>query len=100
MPENILLKSTSTALLVKRRYAHLMNFMYKKKAWTELLDIKLVNTRARAASPFKTIIPKCQKYQNSVLYNGAIKWNSMPVNIRNTETYDSFKSIHKRRMFA
>ena len=30
MPEIILLKSTSTASLDKRRYAHLLNYMYKK----------------------------------------------------------------------
>ena len=59
MPENILLKSTSTALLENRRYAHLMNFMYKTKSNNDLLDIKMVNTRARAAPLFKTIIPKC-----------------------------------------
>ena len=99
MPENILLKSCSTALLEKRRYAHLMNFMYKKKSCTELLDIKTVNTRARAAPLFKTIIPKCQKYKNSVFYNGAIKWNSLPVNIRNTETYNSFKLIQKKTCY-
>ena len=70
--------------------------MYKKRSCVELLDIKTVNTRARAAPLFKTVIPKCQKYKNSVLYNGAIKWNSLPVNIRNTETYDSFKLVQKK----
>ena len=57
MPENIPLRSTSTALLEKRRFAHLMTFMYKKKTNNDLLDIKMVNTRARAAPLFKTIIP-------------------------------------------
>ena len=54
--------------------------MYKKKDCPELLDIKKVNTRAGAAPLFKTIIPKYEKYKNSFLYyNGAVKWNSLPV---------------------
>ena len=96
MPENIMMRSTNTAPLNKRRYAHLLNHMYKN--CIDLLDIKDVNTRARAAPVFKTIIPKCEKYKNSVLYIGAIKWNNLPVNLRNIETYDSFKNIQKRNM--
>ena len=63
--------------------------MYKKKDCIELLHIKKVNTRARAAPLFKTIIPKCKKYKNSVLYNGAVRWNSLPVNIRDISYYES-----------
>ena len=33
MPENILLKSTNTALFEKRRYAHPLNYMYKKNLY-------------------------------------------------------------------
>ena len=72
--------------------------MFKKKTCIHLLDIKQVNTRARAAPLFKTIIPKCEKYKNSVFYKGAINWNSLPVSIRNMDTYDSFKNLQKKKM--
>ena len=91
-PEEMLLFSAKIANLEKRRDAHLMNYMYKKKDCIELLDIK------DAAPLFKTIIPKCEKYKNSVFYIAAVKWNSLPVKIRNTGTYDSFKSLQKRNM--
>ena len=88
----MLLHSTKEAKLDKRRAAHLLNYMYKKKDCIYLLHIKKVNTRACAAPLFKTIIPKCKKYKNSVLYNGATRWNSLPVNIRNISYYES--SLH------
>ena len=74
--------------------------MYKKKECIELLDIKNINTRACTAPLFKTIIPKCEKYENSVLYKGAITGNSLPVNIRNIyiSTYNFFKNLQKRNM--
>ena len=96
--EEMLLRDAKVAKLNDRREAHLLNYMYKKKDCIELLDIKNVNTRARAAPLFKTIIPKCEKYKHSVFYYGAIKWNSLPVKIRNIGTYNSFKSLQKENM--
>ena len=98
IPENVLLTSAKVAKLDNRRKAHLLNFMFKKKTCKDLLDIKQVNTRARAAPLFKTFIPKCEKYKNSVFYKGAINWNLLPVNIRNIDTYDSFKNLQKQNM--
>ena len=97
-PENILLRSTNIAKLDKRRDSHLLNYMFKKKDCIGLLDIKRVNTRAHAAPLFKTIIPKCEKYKNCVFYKGAISWNSLPVNVRNIDSYDSFKTLQKKNM--
>ena len=98
IPEEMLLRDAKVAKLDNRREAHLLNYMYKKKDCIELLDIKKINTRARAAPLFKTIIPKCEKYKHSVFYHGAIKWNSLPVKIRNISTYNSFKLLQKKNM--
>ena len=35
---------------------------------------------------------------DSVLYKGAIGWNSLPVNISNIDSYDSFRNLQKRNM--
>ena len=59
--ENGLLTSADVAYLGRRREAHILNYMYKNKAKEELLDIKDVDTRSRAAPLFKTVIPNCEK---------------------------------------
>ena len=61
VPENGLLTSADVAYLGRRREAHILNYMYKNKAKEELLDIKDVDTRSRAAPLFKTVIPNCEK---------------------------------------
>ena len=98
IPNDLMLRSANVAKLSKRRDAHILNFMFKKKSSPNLLDIKDVNTRARAAPLFKTIIPKCEKYKNSVFYIGAIRWNSLPVDVRNTDSFDHFKILQKKNM--
>ena len=76
-----------------------MRFMYKKNC-TESLDIKDINTRARDAQIFKSIILKCEKYKNSVFYNGAVNWNTLPVKVTNIESYDSFKHVQKNCLLS
>ena len=63
-----------------------------------LIIIKNVNTRSRVAPLFKTVIPSCEKYKNGALYHGAILWNMLPVNIRNIDSFDSFKVHQKKAM--
>ena len=45
-----------------------------------------------------TSISSCEKYKNSALYHGAILWNMLPVNIRNMDSFDSFKAHQKNAM--
>ena len=94
----MLLRDAKVAKLNDRCEAHLLSYMYTKTDCIELLDIKKVNTRARAAPLFKTMIPKCEKYKNSVLYNGAVKWNSLPIKTRNIGSYNSFDTLQKKKM--
>ena len=96
--ENVLLTSADVAYLGRRREAHILNYMYKNKEKEELLDIKDVNTRSRAAPLFKTVKPSCEKYKNSALYHGTILLNLLPVNIRNIDSFDSFKAHQKKAM--
>ena len=98
LPDNILLTSADVAHLGRRREAHKLIYMYKNKEKEELLDRKNVNTRSRVAPLFKTVIPSCEKYKNSALYHGAILWNMLPVNIRNIDSFDSFKAHQKKAM--
>ena len=63
---------------------------------SQCLKTENVNTRSRVAPLFKTVIPSCEKYKNSALYHGAILWNMLPVNIRNIDSFDSFKAYQKK----
>ena len=99
VPENILLTSADVAHLGRRREAHILNYMYKNKEKEELLDIKNVNTRSRGAPLFKTVIPSCEKYK-AVLYTMVLFYGIylIPVNIRNIDSFDSFKAHQKKAM--
>ena len=98
VPENVLLTSADVAYLGRRREAHILIYMYKNKEKKELLDIQNVNTRSKSAPLFNTVIPSCEKYKNSALYHGAILWNLLPVNIRNIDSFDSFKAHQRKAM--
>ena len=39
---------------------------------------------------FDTKKPNNEKYKSNVFYNGAVKWNSLSVNVRNIQTYEKF----------
>ena len=72
VPENILLTSADVAHLGRRREAHILNYMYKNKA--------MRNTK-------------------TVLYTMFLfLWNMLPVNIRNIDSFDSFKAHQKKAM--
>ena len=57
---------TKLALLYKRKDAHLLNYMYKKKDVPALLDTKPIHTRELDGSLFKVTKPNCKKFKQSV----------------------------------
>ena len=74
---------------------HLRNFMFQMKNDTNLLHSSDIGTRSRDAPLFKTKIPKTEAYKRSVLYNGAIEWNSLSVDLRNMDLLLPFKFHQK-----
>ena len=91
-------KLASVPFLEVRRTAHTLNFMYKRQDRRELLNLIQIRTRAHDAPLFKVKIPRCEAYKRSVGYAGAVSWNNQPANVRNTDSYLTFKSIQKRAM--
>ena len=87
--------TVKTAKLEFRRKVHLRNYMYSKLIVKSLLDDVLVNTRARDAPLFKVITPNLETFKRSVLYNGALEWNSLSVDLRNANHILSFKLQQK-----
>ena len=95
MPTDILHQSAQVPKLKARRVTHLLNFMYKNKGNNMMLNARIVRTRLHDAPVFATKLPTCEKYRMNVYYNGAVAWNSLPVHIRNTESYCIFKNKQK-----
>ena len=63
---------------------------------TEMFQIKgstnddTMTLRSDSNKNFKTPKPKLNMFKNSLSYSGALIWNSIPVDIRNSSTVDSF----------
>ena len=96
---NRLHRETKVPLLRKRRKAHTLNFMYKRKEnRRELLNNREIRTRAHDAPTFNIAIPRCEAFKRSVGYHGSEEWNSLPPDIRNIESYQKFKERQKRDM--
>ena len=91
-------KKANVPFLADRRKAHTLNFMYKRKDRTELLNLIQIRTRAHDAPLFKVIVPRCEAFKRSVGYAGAVSWNSLPPMLRNTDSYLAFKAIQKKTM--
>ena len=99
-PTQNLSSSAQVAHLNKRRTAHLRNYMFKNKTNDELIDSRPILTRARDGPIFKMTKPNLEIYKGSCLYRGVIEWNSLPVQIRNIDSFNTFKSIQKKWMLT
>ena len=89
--------SANLALLEKRREAHILNFMYKRKEFDIYLDDRHLPTRAYQAPKFT--VPKFnnKQFTNSLLYKGSQLWNQLPNEIKNIDSYLAFKNTTKQR---
>ena len=96
VPINMLHQSSQIPKLDIRRESHLLNFMYKNKNNTAILNTRNIRTRLHDAPVFNTIKPLCEKYKANVYYKGALMWNGLPVHIRNIEQCNSFKENRKK----
>ena len=91
-------KLTGTPFLVDRRKAHIRNFMYLRKRRVDLLNVREIRTRAHDAPLFNLKIPRCEAFKRSIGYAGALEWNNLPPQIRNTDSYKAFKYGQKNEM--
>ena len=93
--DNNIQLSANLAFLEKRRNAHILNFMYKRKDREIYLDNRVLPTRAFQAP--KCTIPKynIKQFTQSLLYKGSTLWNQLPNDIKNIETFLAFKNKTK-----
>ena len=88
------------AKLNYRRNMHLLLFMFKQKTNMNIVNIRIVHTRAHDAVLFNTERPQSEKYKNNVLYKGAVLWNQLSVPERNFHSYENFKKHLKKLSLA
>ena len=94
---NILCRECRIAPLDERRLAHLKIFMHKLTDNQALIKPKKVNTRLQDGLVFNTYKPNNEKSKSSVLYRGAIQWNTLKAKIRNYD-FEQFKAFQKREL--
>ena len=77
---------------------HLILYMYKQKQ-----NISIINTRdvclAHDVVLFLFERSNSEKYQNNVLFKGAVLWNALSVEERKIQMYESMKSYLKTEIF-
>ena len=56
-----------------------------------IVNTRVIQTRAYDAISFDTECPKSEKYKNNVLYKGATLWNLLTIPERYIESNDSMK---------
>ena len=95
IPVILLHRECKLAKLEARRIAHVRMFMYKQKGNEMIVNNMEIHTRAHDALLFTTILPRNEKYKRNIYYNGALKWNELSVQIRQCDTYETFKSKQK-----
>ena len=79
-----------------RRLMHLCNFMFKQKGDLNIVNQRDVRTRAHDALLFTTVKPKNETCKKSVLYRGAMLWNSLSVEVRSIKDFEEFKLNRKK----
>ena len=81
---------------IKKKIKKKKKKMFKYRNNVKYVNKRNVRTRLHDAPVFITKKTNNEKYKQNVFYYGAIKWNNLPVNVRNIETYETFKFVHER----
>ena len=90
---------TKTPKLRVRRECHINNFMYSRLSREDLLDGHNIRTRAHDVPLFDVKVPKIKTYKRAVEYAGAVRWNSLPAEVRNIQSFPAFKQKQRKDMY-
>ena len=96
------LHSEAGLLMLKyRRELHLFNFMYDFANIQGNLVVRAKNkpvTRSQNKKLLKIRRPKTERFKTSLAYNGPNKWNSLPLDLHQTEDKWAFKKMARKRV--
>ena len=89
----VLHRQANVFRLSHRRKIHMLSFLFNYKNCVELVDKRELPTRRHDGSLFKEINTVHHKVKQSPFYRAIMAWNSLPVNVRNSENKESFKRL-------
>ena len=78
-----------------RRVTHLLNFVYKRAQQNEYCQIGGRALRRYNTPVLKEIKSNNKSFERSILYQGALHWNSLEVEARGKVTSFAFKKYQK-----
>ena len=82
--------------LENRRTVHLRNFMFNRKGQCNCINEEdNICTRNNTGPIYNVLKPNCESFKRNVCYSGAVEWNNLEANIRNSENIFMFKKIQK-----
>ena len=84
--------------LENRRHTHLLNFVYPRAYNDSYIDLPFIPLRRFDAPILFVHRPNNESFRRSILYQGAITWNVLPVEERAVETHTKFKNIQKNKL--
>ena len=96
--KNVLYTDCHISSLEIRRELHLLLFMHKQLKNEELLKKPNIHTRLHQAPVFKLYKPNNEKARQNIIYRGALLWNSLPADNRNSD-FKAFKTKLLRDQF-
>ena len=73
--------------------------MYEQQDNVNIVVNRDIRTRRHDAIIFETCIPLLEKYRKGTIYRGVQEWNNLPVDIRNTVTFQQFRVTQKAWMY-
>ena len=84
--------------LDNRRYVHLLNFMYTCAQNIHYVNPPAVLLRRYDAPILFVNFPNNESFRRSILYQGAMVWNALPVGERAMDSHLKFKNVQKQKM--
>ena len=84
--------------LENRRHTHLLNFVYPRAHMYKYVEIPAVPLRRYDAPILFVHFPNNESFRRSILFQGAIAWNALPVVDRAVDSHTKFKSIQKNKL--
>ena len=91
-------KDSGVNYVQDRRDTNLLNFMYKRKCNTNLLQKQPRELRRFQAALFNEYASNNRSFESCILYQGAQKWNALSVKERNEKSYEGFKVTQKKKL--
>ena len=82
----------------KESEINLLNFMYKRKDNIRLLQNQPRELRRFEARVFIEYASNNNTFESSILFQGAHKWNALPVIEGNMHTYEGFKMCQRQKL--